>query len=173
MLLDFIKQNKSKCAIVYITMAFIFFFIILSTFLINNTNATKTFKLNIIDAKNDKLYGSFELSKNDTFSVSFIHSVNKTKVYDYYKFDDKKNIYVYKTTYSSFGAGMPTELDKGESMIYNDDGTMTIELPDKKIDTLTYYLSDIYDHILTINDTKEISLWSLCGKKKLIQITIT
>ena len=133
----------------------------------------KNYNLNIIDYKSHKIYTTIKLNKNDTFSISFIHSVNKTPVTDFYKFDDKKNIYIYKTNYMSFGAGMPTELNENENILYNDDGTMTIEHIDKKIDELTYYLSNIYDHTLSINETTKFSLWELCGKNKLIQITIT
>ena len=49
---------------------------------------------------------------------------------------------------------------------------MIIENIDKKIDPLIYYLSNIYDHKLKINDDKEYSLWELCGKNIKIRIDI-
>ena len=45
------------------------------------------------------------------FSVEFIHSVNKTPVKDTYRIDNGK-IKAYSTTYSSFGAGVQTQLEE-------------------------------------------------------------
>ena len=121
----------------------------------------------------EKILATYPLETNDYFSIEFIHSVNKSPVVEYYKFDNDNNIYVYKTIYYNFGAGVPTELNENEVMSYGDDGSIIIDHIDKKIDNLTYYLSSIYDHILKINDGKEISLWEVCGKNMIISIKIT
>ena len=121
--------------------------------------------------KND-IYSTFPLKKNDTFSIEFMHSVNRSPVVEYYKFDDNNDIYVYKTIYYNFGAGVPTEITGNERLTYGDDGSIIIDNIDKKIDNLTYYLSNIYDHVLKINDKYPISLWDVCGKNKIITIKI-
>ena len=114
----------------------------------------------------------FPINYNDNFSIGFMHSVNMSPVIDYYKFNDNNEIFVYKTIYYNFGAGVETELENNETMSYGDDGSMIIENIDKKISPLTYYLSSIYDHTLSINDGDEISLWETCGKNIIIRIEI-
>ena len=122
--------------------------------------------------KLDSIITEKALDKNDFFSVEFIHSVNNSPVIEYYKFDDQNNIYVYKTVYYNFGAGVPTELNGHETLSYSDDGAIIIDNIDKKIDNLTYYLSNIYDHILKINDGESISMWNTFGKNQIIHIEI-
>ena len=106
------------------------------------------------------------------FSIGFIHSVNKSPVIDYYKFNENNEIYVYKTIYYNYGAGVETELENDEILSYGEDGSMIIDNINKKIDNLTYYLSDLYDHTLNINGDKEISLWDICGKNIIINIKV-
>lgn len=115
---------------------------------------------------------SFPIGENDYFYIKFIHSVNMSPVIDYYKFDQENKIYVYKTIYYNFGAGVETELEGNESMSYGDDGSMIIDNINKEIDPLVYYLSSVYDHKLSINGQEEISLWDICGKNILIKINI-
>ena len=126
----------------------------------------------IYNNKDEKII-TYPLKTGDYFSIEFIHSVNQSPVIEYYKFDDNNNIYVYKTIYYNFGAGVPTELNGNEELSYGDDGSIIIDHIDKKIDNLTYYLSAIYDHRLKINDGEAISLWEVCGKNMIINIKIT
>ena len=120
----------------------------------------------------DTIIKEFPLNNDDYFSIGFIHSVNMSPVIDYYKFNEKNEIFVYKTIYYNYGAGVETELENDETLRYGDDGSMIIENINKKIDPLIYYLSNVFDHKLKINDSKEISLWDLCGKNLTIRIEI-
>ena len=129
-------------------------------------------KLIIYNNSSNTIIKEFPININDCFSIEFIHSVNKSPVIDYYRFNDKNEIYVYKTIYYNFGAGVETELENDETLRYGDDGSMIIENINKKIEPLTYYLSNVYDHILKINDGEAISLWDLCGKNLIIKIEI-
>ena len=54
------------------------------------------------------------------FSVEFIHSVNQTPVKDTFIIENEQ-IRAYSTTYRSFGAGVQTSLDEGQTMTYDDD----------------------------------------------------
>ena len=122
--------------------------------------------------KDIKTAVSYPISTNDFFSIEFIHSVNNSPVVEYYRIDDNSNIYVYKTIYYNYGAGVPTNLEGNETISYGEDGSMIIDHIDKKIDSLTYYLSDIHDHILKINDGNPISLWEIFGQNQIIHIEI-
>ena len=122
--------------------------------------------------KTGSLIKRIPIKDNDFFSIGFIHSVNKSPVIDYYKFNDENEIFVYKTIYYGFGAGVETELENKKTLRYGNDGSMIIENIDTKIDNLIYYLSDLYDHRLKINDKNEMSLWEICGQRILIKIQI-
>ena len=96
------------------------------------------------------------------FSVEFIHSVNQTPLKDTYIIEDNQ-IRAYSTTYRSFGAGVQTALEEGQTMTYDEDGNMVITGFDITYDPLRYIVGTVSDHILTI-DGKEISLRNLCGR---------
>lgn len=127
-------------------------------------------QLIIYNGNNDMI--SFPITENDHFSFEFIHSVNKSPVIEYYKIDKNGSIFVYKTIYYNYGAGVPTNITGNEVMSFGNDGSMIIDNINKKIDNLTYYLSNIYDHILKINDGESISMWNTFGKNQIIHIEI-
>lgn len=129
-------------------------------------------RLILYNVSSGKEIAHFPIKSNGHFYVKFNHSVNMSPVIDYYRFNDKNEIYVYKTIYYNFGAGVETELENNESMSYGEDGSMIIDNINKKIDPLTYYLSNIYDHKLSIDDNEELSLWELCGKNIMIHFNI-
>lgn len=118
--------------------------------------------------KQNKIIQKFDISTNDFFSIEFFHSVNKSPVIEYYKINDSGKIVLYKSKYYNFGAGVATDLNDNEIMRYDNDGSMVIENMNMLFDELNYYLSDIYDHKLTINDKITYSLWELCGKNSQI-----
>ncbi|MBR0038746.1 MAG: DUF1850 domain-containing protein [Lachnospiraceae bacterium] len=137
-----------------------------------SSNKVENKKLILYNNELGNEIASFPIRANDYFYVKFTHSVNMSPVIDYYKFNKDNEIYVYKTVYYNYGAGVETELENNETLSYGPDGSMIIENIDKKIDPLTYYLSDIFDHKLSIAGKDEISLWDICGKNILINIVI-
>ena len=152
-------------AIVITTMALLF---LLSC----KSNKVENKKLILYNYKSGSEITSYPIGQNDYFYIKFNHSVNMSPVIDYYKFNEKNEIFVYKTIYYNYGAGVETELENEESLSYGSDGSMIIDNINKKIDPLTYYLSNIYDHKLSINGKEEISLWEVCGQNILINIII-
>ncbi|MGB4589682.1 MAG: DUF1850 domain-containing protein [Clostridiaceae bacterium] len=127
-------------------------------------------KLMIYDADTKEVFASWRVDEGSRFSVEFIHSVNKSPVKD--EFEIRSNeIYAYKTTYSSFGAGVQTELREGESLSYNEEGDMVITGFDMMFVELNIIVGTVSDHILFING-EEFSLTELCGKNKAIVIDI-
>lgn len=162
-----VKFFKRLNAIVIVTMALLF---VVACNVAKNSLIIYNIDDNNSNAKKVKV--SYDITNDDFFSVEFIHSVNKSPVIEYYKIDKEKNIYIYKTIYYNYGAGVPTELSGDETLSFGDDGSMIIDNINKKIDNLTYYLSDLYDHVLRINDGEAISLWKIFGKNQLITIEI-
>lgn len=58
------------------------------------------------NADTGQYYGRYAMDEGDWFSVSFVHSVNKSPVTDCYQIRDRA-IYVEKTIYYDFGARRP------------------------------------------------------------------
>ena len=115
------------------------------------------------NADTGELYQRFLVHDGEGFSVGFIHSVNKSPLTDFYEFREH-GIYVVKTVYYGFGAGVQTQLEEGQHLEYGDDGSMIITGFDKKIPDLIYIVGTVSDHTLVLDDGEEISLRDLCGK---------
>mgnify|MGYP003294261157 CR=1 FL=1 len=104
------------------------------------------------------------------FSVEFIHSVNQTPVKDTYIIENEQ-IRAYSTTYRSFGAGVQTALEEGQTMTYDENGNMVITGFDITYDPLRYIVGTVSDHILTFSG-EEISLRNMCGRNAKIVFEI-
>ena len=102
------------------------------------------------------------------FSVEFIHSVNQTPLKDTYIIENEQ-IRAYSTTYRSFGAGVQTALEEGQTMTYDDEGNMVITGFDITYDPLRYIVGTVSDHTLSIGG-EEISLRNLCGRNAKVRI---
>ncbi len=116
-----------------------------------------------------EVYARYRMNEGDRFSVTFIHSVNKYPLTDTYEIEDK-SIYVEETTYCSFGAGVQTELNPGETL-----GKVYVDRPDyhgwamvisnihQDRTNVVYIVGTVYDHVLSVNGD-EVSLRDLCGR---------
>ena len=58
-------------------------------------------------------------------SVTFIHSVNQYPLTDIYEIRDHR-IYVVRTIYNNFGAGVQTEIEEGQKLEYGENGEMIV-----------------------------------------------
>jgi hypothetical protein len=129
------------------------------------------FDLVLSSVKTGGVYARYPVSISDTFSIGFIHSVNKSPVIDHYEIR-KDGIYVVKTVYYGFGAGVQTQLEEGQKLEYGDDGSMIITGFDKKMDDLVYFVGTVSDHTLTLGDGEEISLRDLCGRNAMVRFSL-
>lgn len=119
-------------------------------------------ELALFDADTGQVYGSWPVEDGTRFTVEFIHSVNKSPVKD--EFETRgRDILAISTTYSSFGAGVQTELNEGEKLEYDDNGNMVVSGFDLKFERLNFIVGTVYDHVLAIGN-ETISLTELCGK---------
>ena len=126
------------------------------------------------NGKTGEEYARFNLREGGTFSVGFIHSVNKSPVTDYYELRED-GIYVVKTVYYGFGAGVQTELEEGETLTYGEDGSMIITGFNRKMEDLIYFVGTVSDHTMVINegreDEQQVSLRDLCGRNAMVRFT--
>lgn len=118
------------------------------------------------DDKTNRIFAAFPATEATKFSITFIHSVNKSPICDIYQIKDGA-IYVIETHYSSFGAGVQTTLEPGQTLTYKTHGTMIVSGFNQRFERLSYIVGTVSDHVLRI-DQKEISLRELCGRNSTV-----
>ena len=100
------------------------------------------------DAETDEVYFQQPLEADGVFSVSYIHSVNKSNVEEYYRLEDDE-LYLFRARYRAFGAGVATELEEGQTLSY-EDGYMIIENIHYQIPDLVYRVGTVSDPLIHI-----------------------
>ena len=151
------KRFLTGAAIVVIIVASVFIYFSLSSpcLILKNGDTGKTLAV-------------YPVEEGTEFSVTFIHSVNKSPVTDVYEIHNG-DIYVIKTIYYSFGAGVQTEIEEGQTLEYGEDGSMIVSgfnLP--PMDNLSYIVGTVSDHILEINKSS-IKLRELYGRNTTVR----
>lgn len=124
----------------------------------------------VFEAEEGEICLELEIAENEEFSIEFIHSVNQSPVIDFYE-ARSDGIYVTKTIYYAFGAGVQSALEEGQELSYTEDGAMMVSGFNRKIDKLSYLVGKVSDHLLHIGG-KEHSLGDACGRGRLINIYI-
>ena len=118
----------------------------------------------------DEEIARFRVSEGDEFSVTFIHSVNQYPLTDVYEIRDGK-IYVVRTIYNNFGAGVQTEIEEGQTLEINENGEMVVSGFNMEMPWLSYIVGTVSDHTLTLHE-KEISLRELCGRNTKVAFSV-
>lgn len=145
------KRLLTGAAIVVIIAASVFIYFILSSP-----------SLILKDGDTGKTLAVYRIEEGNEFSITFVHSVNKSPVTDIYEIRNGK-IYVVRTIYYSFGAGVQTEIEDGQTLEYGEDGSMIVSGFERPMDNLSYIVGTVSDHILEINEDS-VSLRELCGR---------
>ncbi len=128
-------KNKIFIVSFFILSAIIFLFVpSIERFTISNGNTNETVFM-----------GSLDDYRN--FHISFLHSVNRTPVNEFYKIDGNKFI-VYKTTFYSYGAGMPDGSDNPDIHMTFKEGMVEINDIDRELKEFTYMVGTYADHTL-------------------------
>lgn len=122
-------------------------------------------ELVIKNAETGAEYARFPLSNGELFSVTFIHSVDRSPFTDYYS-ADSGGIYLAGARYYSFGSG--TEAAMGQELEFCADGSLRVSGIKNRISRLVYLLGADSDYTLGINGVK-YSLIHLCGKNKILE----
>ncbi len=141
---------------------------IASSVFIYNTLSTQYLLLRNSDT--GELISAFPVNDGDEFSISFVHSVNNSPVTDVYKIGDN-GICIVRTIYYSFGAGVQTEIEEGQTLEYGQDGSMIVSGINRPMDKLSYIVGTVSDHILGINE-ETVSLRELCGRNTTVRFSI-
>lgn len=120
------------------------------------------------DSESGRIYDVWLCPDGEEFAVEFIHSVNLSPVIDTFRAEGGV-IRAVKAKFFSFGAGMPTELEPGESFAFTDDGGMEISGITRTYEKLSYIVGTVYDYTLTIGG-KQINLRELCGRNAHVEL---
>jgi hypothetical protein len=157
--------NLGLVVFVLITAALLYIFI-----LKGKPDASHNFTtLEILDAASGKVFGSWSVDNGNEFSIEFIHSVNQSPVLETFKIEGGQ-IRTLSVKFYSFGAGMQTDLEEGQTMIHDGD-TLIITGFTSISAGLNYIVGTVSDHLLYING-ETVSLRELCGKNAHIRIQI-
>jgi len=108
-------------------------------------------RFTISNGKTGEIVYMDQLGNAKDFVVSFKHSVNRTPVNEFIKIQENKFM-VYKTTFFSYGAGMP-EYDPGSGQkLTIENGLVQIENINRELENFTYIVGTYAEHTLTYND---------------------
>ena len=116
----------------------------------------------MFNSETGEVYRRWEVTDDLTFSITFIHSVNQTPVCDTFRIDGDQ-IRPVSTIYRSFGAGVQTEIEAGQTLSYDQEGNMVITGFHQSYPRLSYIVGTVSDHLLEIGP-EQISLRDLCGR---------
>lgn len=108
-------------------------------------------RFTISDGKTGRIVYMDSIKNAREFVVSFRHSVNKTPVNEFIKIKGKGFV-VYKTTFYSYGAGMPEPDPNSNQKLSITNGLVQIENIDRELDNFTYIVGTYADHSLSYND---------------------
>lgn len=122
------------------------------------------------DAGGGEVYAEFDVEDGNEFSISFIHSVNNSPLTDVYQVRGM-DIYVVRTIYYAFGAGVQTEIEEDQALEYGENGEMIVSGFDRRMERLLYIVSPVSDHVLTVGGG-EYSLTELCGKSASVEFAL-
>ena len=109
------------------------------------------------------------VSKDENFCIKYTHSVALSIVEDWFSINTD-GIFLEKTIYADFGAGLPHDVDSGQIMTFKD-GKIFINGLHRKVSPFAVRVGRIANHILLINN-KEIPLSSLIDKGKAITFSV-
>jgi hypothetical protein len=101
------------------------------------------------------------VAPGDTFTLSFVHSVEKSEVTDYFRIDDDYRIILYQTEFSSLNTGLPAVVSEGEVFERTNRGFRLSNL-NRVLPEILLQVSVAYGGSLAM-DGKAVSLPALAG----------
>ena len=140
-----------------------------AVFYIFNGFGSKSQVLVIRNSESGRLYGKWPLNETKEFAIEFTHSVHQSPVRETFRVENKR-IYLVSVRFSSFGAGMQSDLEEGQTMVRDGDA-MVITGFSVSFQALNYIVGTLWDHLLFVND-ESISLKELCGRNAQITIKV-
>ena len=101
------------------------------------------------------------VAPGDTFSLTFVHSVEKSDVTDYFRIDGDYRIILYQTEFRSLNTGLPAVVSPGEILERTDGGFRLTGLA-RVLPEIDVQVSKAYGGTLAMKG-EEVSLPALAG----------
>ena len=117
--------------------------------------------LEIRDARQGKTVFAQRISPGASFSLEFIHSVEKSPVTDFFRVDGDYRIVLYETAFRSLNTGLPATLSEGERLARTEQG-FRLSIPDRVIPEIQLWANRQYAGVLTIG-SRRMPLSDLAG----------
>ncbi|MCX5855838.1 MAG: DUF1850 domain-containing protein [Deltaproteobacteria bacterium] len=122
--------------------------------------------LEIRDVRKGKTVFMQRVSPAETFSITFIHSVEKSPVTDYFRIDDAFRIVLYETAFRSLNTGLPATISEGQTLTRTEKG-FRLSILDNVLPDIQLWVDDRYAGTLEIGG-RFISLAALAGNTLLM-----
>jgi hypothetical protein len=103
------------------------------------------------------------------FALGFIHSVELSPVWDYFRVDDSYRIILYETAIRSFNTGLPSTLT-GEERLHRETDGYRISGVNRVLPSIDLWVHERTDNTLKLKDDS-LKLYSLAGNT-LLRISI-
>jgi len=133
-------------------------------------NSDRTEQVLVVrDSSTGRVYGRWPLGEHEEFAIEFIHSVNQSPIREYFRIENGM-IRAFAVWFSSFGAGMESDLGEGQTLSRDGDA-MVLSGLNVSFRELNYIVGTISDHFLIING-EPISLRELGGRNAHITISL-
>jgi hypothetical protein len=104
------------------------------------------------------------------FALGFIHSVELSPVWDYFRVDDSYRIILYETAVRSFNTGLPSTLT-GEERLHRERDGFRISGVNRVLPSIDLWVHERTDNTLKVKDIDSLKLYSLAGNT-LLRISI-
>jgi hypothetical protein len=104
------------------------------------------------------------------FALGYIHSVELSPVWDYFRVDDSYRMILYETAIRSFNAGLPNTLT-GEERLHRERDGFRISGMNRVLPVIDLWVHERTDNTLNVGDIVPLKLYSLAGNK-LLRISI-
>lgn len=121
-------------------------------------------RFTISNGKTGEIVYIDDVNSAKEFVVSFKHSVNRTPVNEFIRIQGNKFI-VYKTTFYSYGAGMPEYDSSNKQRVTINNGLVQIENINRELKDFTYFVGTYADHTLSYKG-KSMKLSEMIEKQK-------
>ena len=126
--------------------------------------------LTLRDSDSGRLIARWPVDEGAEFSIEFVHSVNQTPVRDVFVVAGMC-LRPVETFFFSYGAGMQSELEPGQTLVTHDDGSQSITGYNTESEALHYIVGTVSDHVLTIGGD-DLSLRDFCGRSAAVTLRV-
>jgi len=134
------------------------------------TEKNSAYEIELFDLTETRLLHSVPASPGNTFTLTYIHSVEKTPVYEVYTFDGCGHIYLLETTVESCGYGLP-EVEEGDRYYFHQ-RSLTITDIYRKIDPLILRVSFLNEMRLSFDHNNAINLPEITSRGNRVEIRV-